>query len=180
MSNKIKLHLGCGKRYIPGYIHIDVIDYPHVDHITSIDDLSIFEDNSCDEIYSCHVLEHFKRGYVDKVLAEWYRILKPGGLIKVAVPDFEKLIEVYEKYKDLSLIIGPLFGRLDFLYNIHYNVFDFKTLEKSLNKVGFKNVERYDWRETDHSHIDDFSQAYIPHMDKENGINISLNVKGVK
>jgi hypothetical protein len=33
------------------------------------------------------------------------------------------------------------------------------------------------WRETEHAHVDDFSQAYIPHMDKENGILISLNIE---
>jgi hypothetical protein len=46
--------------------------------------------------------------------------------------------------------------------------------------VGFKNVHRYDWRQTIHKDYDDFSQAYIPHMDKEHGILISLNVEAEK
>ena len=42
------------------------------------------------------------------------------------------------------------------------------------------DVKKYDWKETDHSEFDDHSQAYIQHMDKENGILISLNVECVK
>ena len=32
--NSMKLHLGCGRRHIDGYVHIDVVDYPHVDHVS--------------------------------------------------------------------------------------------------------------------------------------------------
>lgn len=173
----MKLHLGCGKRYIPGFIHIDAVDYPHVDHVTTIDDLSFIADNSVDLIYNCHVLEHFKRREVKRVLKEWKRVLKPGGILRTSVPDFAKLCEVYQQYGDLELVIGPLFGRQDYLYNFHYNVFDYKTLSKILEEVGFVEIRRYDWRETEHADIDDYSQAYIPHMDKENGILISLNVE---
>ena len=177
--NKLKLHLGCGKRFIPGYVHIDVVDYPHIDHVTSIDNLSMFQDNTVDVIYNCHVLEHFKRQDVLRVLREWNRVLKKGGMLRTAVPDFEKLIEVYLKYHDLKLIIGPMFGRLDYLYNIHYNVFDFKTLSENLSASGFIDIQRYDWQKTEHANVDDFSQAFIPHMDKS-GILISLNVEAVK
>jgi SAM-dependent methyltransferase len=169
--------LGSGKRHIPNFIHLDIIDYPHIDHVTSIDNLSMIQDNSVDLIYNCHVLEHFKRQEVNRVLKEWHRVLKPGGTLRTSVPDFEKLVEVYQRYKDLKLIIGPLFGRLDYLYNIHYNVFDLNSLSEHLTAVGFTDIKRYDWRETEHAGVDDYSQAYIPHMDKENGILISLNVE---
>jgi len=149
-TKEIKLHLGCGKRYIPGFIHIDLVDYPHIDYKTDVSDLSMFEDNSVDLIYACHVLEHFKRHEVMGVLAEWYRVLKPGGILRVAVPDFEAIVKVYEKYKDMELIMGLLYGGQDYEYNFHYVAFDFKYLEKLLKKVGFKNIHRYDWRKTIH------------------------------
>jgi predicted SAM-dependent methyltransferase len=176
----MKLHLGCGKRYIPGFVHIDVVDYPHVDHVTTIDNLSFIPDASVDLIYACHVLEHFKRRDVGRVLKEWHRVLRPGGILRISVPDFAKLCEVCQKYGQLDLVIGALFGRQDYLYNIHYNVFDFATLKRELESMGFIDVRRYDWRETEHAHVDDYSQAYIPHMDKENGILISLNVECTK
>ena len=71
----MKLHLGCGRRHIPGYVHIDVVDYPHVDHVSSIDNLSFLQDGSVELIYNCHVLEHFKRREVNRVLREWHRVL---------------------------------------------------------------------------------------------------------
>jgi SAM-dependent methyltransferase len=176
----MKLHLGCGKRHIPGYVHIDAVDYPHVDHVASIDSLSFIPDNSVEVIYNCHVLEHFKRREIDRVLAEWRRVLKPGGVLRISVPDFAKLCEVYKNYGKLDLVVGALFGRGDYLYNIHYNVFDFESLKLALERAGFINVMRYDWRITEHSDIDDYSQAYIPHMDKDNGTLISLNIECCK
>ena len=100
----MKLHFGCGCRYIPGFVHIDVVDHPQVDHVSSIDNLSFLQDASVELIYNCHVLGHFKR----------------------------------------------------------------------------REVRRYDWRETEHANVDDFSQAYIPHMDKERGVLISLNVEWLR
>ena len=177
---ELKLHLGCGCVQIPGFVHVDIVDFPHVDHVTSIDNLSVFADNTVDLIYTCHVLEHFRRYDVPKVLAEWYRVLKPRGILRVAVPDFERLIDVYKKTGDLGKIIGPLFGRLSHLYNIHYNVFDYKSLKVVLKGAGFKHTRKYDWHDTEHAHVDDFSQAYFPHMDKDNGICISLNMEATK
>lgn len=176
----MKLHLGCGKRYIPGFVHIDAIEYPHIDHVSTIDNLSFIEDNSVDLIYSCHVLEHFKRKNLASVLSEWRRVLKPGGILRSSVPDFEKLCEVYQKTKNINLVIGAIFGRQDYLYNIHYNVFDYESFKTVLTSVGFANVNKYDWKNTEHATIDDYSQAYIPHMDKESGLLISLNVECVK
>ena len=47
----------------------------------------------------------------------------------------------------------------------------------ALKQAGFINVRHYDWRNTEHAAVDDYSHAYIPHMDKEHGIQISLNVE---
>lgn len=178
MSTKeVKLHLGCGRRYVPGFVHIDLADYPHIDYKSDVSDLSMFEDNSVDLIYACHVLEHFKRYEAERILGEWYRVLKPSGILRVAVPDFEAIVTVYEKYKDMEFIMGLLYGGQDYEYNFHHVAFDFRYLEKLLAKVGFKNVHRYNWRKTIHKDYDDYSQAYIPHMDKEHGILMSLNVE---
>jgi predicted SAM-dependent methyltransferase len=176
----MKLHLGCGKRFIPGFTHIDAVEYPHVDHVATIDNLGFIGTDTVDLIYTCHVLEHFRRKDVGHVLTEWQRVLKPGGTLRVSVPDFARLCDVYQKHRDLNLVIGPIFGRQDYLYNIHYNVFDEPSLARLLEECGFTDVRRYDWRETEHANVDDYSQAYLPHMDKVNGILISLNVEATK
>jgi predicted SAM-dependent methyltransferase len=176
----MKLHLGCGARFIPGYVHIDAVDFPHVDHQAAIDRLPFIPDDSVELIYACHVLEHFKRNQVAEVLEEWHRVLQPGGVLRLAVPDFAALCRVYTQTGDLGLVIGPLFGRQNHLYNIHYNAFDEETLRGLLEQTGFERVHRYDWRGTEHAKVDDFSQAYIPHLQRETGTLISLNVEAFK
>ena len=73
---EVRLNLGCGKRYIPGFIHIDLDDFPHIDYKSDVSDLSMFGDNSVDLIYSSHTLEYFDRVDVLNVLKEWRRVLK--------------------------------------------------------------------------------------------------------
>ena len=176
----MKLHLGCGSKYIPGWTHVDVVDYPHIDIRHSIDNLPMIANETVDVIYACHVLEHFMRREVGRVLVEWHRIIRPGGVLRVAVPDFDELIDLYKDTGDLSHIIGPLFGRQDYLYNFHYMVYDYKTLSRVLCEAGFLDVRVYDWRKTEHAFLDDFSQSYWPHMDKEKGTLLSLNVEATK
>lgn len=176
----MKLHLGCGKKYIEGYVHIDTIPYDHIDHVASIESLPFIEDNSADIIYACHVLEHFKRKQTLSVLKEWYRVIKPGGVLRVSVPDFESICDVYQKNKNLNQVIGPLFGNQNYLYNIHYNIFDFNSLTQVLKEARFTNIIRYDPFKTEHSGVDDYSMAYIPHMDFKNGTCISLNIEANK
>lgn len=176
----MKLHIGCGERYIPGFTHIDIRKLPHIDYVTSADRLDMFRDGSVDLIYACHVLDHFGRNKIERVLKEWHRVLKSEGILRLAVTDFEKAVEVYLKTKDLKLVLGPLYGRQDYPENAHGTAFDYSYLSEVLVKVGFENVRRYDWRQTIHRDYDDLSQAYIPHMDKENGVLISLNVEAEK
>jgi predicted SAM-dependent methyltransferase len=187
LVKSINLHLGCGKRYIPGFVHIDLDDYPHIDYQSDISDLSMFSDNSVDLIYCCHTFEYFDRQDAqNKILLEWHRVLKKKGILRLAVPDFEALVKVYLQYGDLNKIAGPLYGRMVIktpngekaIY--HKTVYDFSSLKALLESTGFTNVHRYDWHKTIHKDYDDFSQAYIPHMDKEHGLLISLNVEGEK
>lgn len=177
---EVKLHVGCGDRYIPGFIHIDARKLPHVDYVTSADKLDMFRDNSVDLIYACHILDHLGRNQVDVVLKEWYRVLISGGILRIAVSNFEKLAEVYLGTRDLKLVMGPLLGRQDYPENTHFMIFDYDYLREVLSKAGFKNIHPYDWRLTIHKDYDDLSQAYIPHMDKEHGTLISLNVEAEK
>ena len=192
MKNKnkeIKLHLGCGKKYIPGFIHIDLDSFPHIDYRHEISELPMFGNNSVGLIYVCHAFEYFDRQEARQVLKEWRRVLKPGGTLRLAVPDFEAIVKAYLKYKkdlDHRGILGPLYGRIEIKTKkgkkifYHKTVYDFNSLKKMLKAAGFKNIRRYDWRKTIHKNYDDFSQAYIPHLQKNKGLLISLNVEAQK
>jgi predicted SAM-dependent methyltransferase len=178
-----KLHLGCGMRHIPGFLHVDILDAPHIDVQCSIDDLSRFADGSADLIYASHVLEHFGRHEVVGVLKEWCRVLAPGGVLRIAVPDFAAVVNLYEQegLKDgQSGLVGLVCGGQRNSYDFHKIIFDEPFLTYLFLSTGFHSVRRWDWRETAHSHIDDFSQSYIPHMDKTHGHLMSLNLEASK
>ncbi len=181
INKEKKLHLGCGERYLEGYIHVDINTFDHIDYLTKVDDLSMFENDSVNEIYASHVLEYFDIFESIDVLKEWKRVLIPGGELRLAVPDFNKLIKVYSQTQNIGDVIGPIIGRWE-LNNTekiyHKQIFDEKSLTELLSKSGFKNINLWDWREfiKDHPGFDDHSQAYFPHMDKENGIHVSLNI----
>jgi len=175
----MKLHLGCGKRdFGSEWVHIDQSEFSHVVHqdVTNLP----FEDDSCDLIYASHLLEYFDGVEVLKVLDEWNRVLKPGGVLRIAVPDFEAMSTLYNSGKNLDLFLGPLYGKMGVTSFYHKMVYDYRSLKRLLESAEFSNIKRYNWRRTEHSHFDDHSQAYIPHMDKENGVLISLNVEAIK
>lgn len=182
----MKVHLGCWHRYIPGFVHVDLCDFPHIDHRARIDDLPFFPDDSAELIYCSHALEYFDREQATNVLAEWRRVLKPGGVLRLAVPDFPALVRVYQQTGDLKKILGPLYGRMEIttdagqLVLYHRTTYDELTLRALLESAGFVQAERWDWRQTEHAMIDDHSQAYYPHMQKEDGILVSLNMQACK
>lgn len=177
---KLKLHLGCGHKHIDGFMNVDIRELPTVDMVADVTKLENFSENSVDLIYTAHVLEHIGRREYMEVLKRWYSLLKVGGILRVSVPDFEAVVDHYNKNKDLSVLRGFLYGGQTYAENYHYCTWDFETIKKDLLSIGFKDVYRYDWRGTEHSHIDDFSQAYLPHMDKENGKLMSLNIEAIK
>ena len=184
--NGLRLNLGCGKRHLPGFIHVDEADFPHIDQQHSVRSLPFFENECAELIYASHVIEYFDRHEVIHVLREWHRVLIINGLLRIAVPDFKGLVQVYHQYEDLNLILGPLYGRMVIACDsgektiYHKTVYDFDSLSAVLEESGFSDVQRYDWRQTLHKEHDDHSQAYVPHMDKAHGTLISLNVEARK
>ena len=177
----MKLHLGCGKKYIKGFKHVDLLDYSHIDYRVSVDNLSFAKDNSVELIYASHVLEHFGRDEYEKVLDEWYRVLKIDGILRIAVPDFKSIVNYYNKTADMESLLGLVVGGQKFgEYDYHKMIFDEEFLKNKLKDVGFKSISKYEWRNVSHANVDDFSQAYLPHMDKKNGMLMSLNMEATK
>lgn len=174
-----KLHIGCGKKYFPGWVNVDACKDVKAD--VYADALSLpFENETFDLIYACHILEHVKRFDVEKTLSHWRDLLKTGGVLRLAVPDFQAIHFYYHKNGGLKTLMGLLYGGQDTIFNEHHVIFDYSTLLDHLKAVGFIVAREWDWRYTEHSQFDDFSQAYLPHMDKERGMLMSLNLEAVK
>lgn len=178
----LKLSLGCWTRdFGSEWTHIDG---GHYDHIHSHDIVNLpFEDDSVDLIYASHVFEYFDREEGFEVLKKWFSKLKPGGILRIAVPDFEAMARLYVSGEyPLKNFLGPLFGKMkmdnETIY--HKTTYDLYSLSESLNSAGFSNIKLYDWRDTEHANFDDHSQSYLPHMDKDNGTLMSLNIECIK
>jgi len=181
-SLPIKLHLGCGSKFIPGFVHVDLIEGDHIHHQGSVAELP-YADESVELIYASHILEHFGRWEMHNVLQEWLRVLVPGGVLRLAVPDFAACSKIYNEEglkNGLTGLIGLICGGQKDAYDFHKMIFDEPFLTGELISVGFREVRHWDWRFTEHVNIDDYSQAYIPHLEKEKGTLMSLNLEAVK
>jgi predicted SAM-dependent methyltransferase len=187
VGEKVKLHLGCGKRYLPGFLHIDIDNsVEHLDHCSDISDLSMFADDSVDEIYTCGAIGYYDPDERSALFEEWHRVLKKNGTLRISVVDFEKQIEVYlNSNKNLTHIgvMGPIFGIWNYKDKngvdrkaYKKTAYDFDTLRDVLLGHGFFDYKRYNWKDFLPDNYDDFSAAYVPHMD-ENGVHIMLNIE---
>jgi len=173
---KKRLHLGCGNKYLKDWIHIDIQAYDHVDLNIPVDQLTCFDDESVDEVYACHILEHIKRKDIKKVLIEWHRVLKRDGVLRLSVPDWDALVNRYQKTRNLDELMGLLYGGQRNEYDFHYMTFNFDSLTKLLREIGFNKIEKYDPLTFIPEKYDDYSRAYLPHMDFKHGDLMSLNI----
>lgn len=168
----LKLHLGCGKRdFGREWDHIDAADF---DHIKSHNVRKLpYLDHIVDVIYASHLIAYFDRAEIVDVLAEWKRVLKPGGVLRLATPDFWRMAQMYEANRvNIEQILGPMYGKMDIGIKIyHKTVWDYPSLSRQLMLSGFKNVHRYDHRKTEHAQFDDHSAAYLK------DVLISLNIE---
>lgn len=81
----LKLNLGCGEKYLPGYINCDISPLVKADKYFDLNQFPYpFADESADEILMDNVLEHLDN--IVAVMQELYRILAPHGLLKIYVP----------------------------------------------------------------------------------------------
>lgn len=105
MGNAVRLHLGAGERYWPGYTNYDV----ETDHAALPHDAG-----SVDEIHAIHLVEHIPRGEVDKYLQHWRDLLKPSGMMFLEMPCLDKVARlVLEGHTQPELIQQAFYGALD-------------------------------------------------------------------
>lgn len=148
----IKLNIGAGSTVIDGFTPIDrklgseayPLPYP---------------DDSVSEIRASHILEHFTFGDAQKAMEEWVRVLKPGGRIRVSVPDVDKVLASDNKKERLFWLMGGQMHQDD----IHKSAYDRERLTALLAQNGITKIS--DW--------------FSPNTDCA-ALPISLNLEGFK
>ncbi len=136
-ATPIRLNLGGGDIPIPGFTLVD----RKVG--TEVYPLPQYADNSVEEIYASHVLEHFGRGQVLDVLKEWFRVLRPGGRIRIAVPDLEYTCKAYVDGKQNIDVLGYLMGGQLDENDFHKTQFDEPGLRGALACSGFVCFKKF-------------------------------------
>ena len=178
-NGKMYLHLGCGGIDKKGFINIDGLPFPHIHYIQSINNLSRFDDGSVDLIYASHCIEHFSYLRTKSVLSEWFRVLKKGGVLRLSIPDFDKLVEIYKKHNNNpDVIIPQLMGGQENKYNFHLTTFNSVNLTRYLEDVGFSSVNEWQPGSDELTTFDDFS-IYEKEVEGK-FYKISLNIEAVK
>lgn len=169
----MKLHIG-GQEKKEGWKILNIQKKNNVDFVGDIKDLSQFGDNSVEEIYASHVLEHVEQQKVNDTLKGIYRVLKQEGKFYVSVPDLDVLCRLFI-HKDAPANIKfhcmrMMFGGQTDEYDYHYFGWNFGFLNDYLKRAGFKEIKKVDT----FSLFNDTSD-FAPY-----GVKISLNVIATK
>jgi len=188
-DGEVKINLGCGPATLPGFDNIDnspsvflarhpllkkllyklrVISKQHYETPWPRDiiwrDASRrlpYADDAVDKLYSSHFLEHLKRDKAVAVLEECRRVLKPGGIFRLVVPDLHYHARRYVEETDALLAADSAEREtLDrFMYTVsggythrrrsaHYYMYDWPTFKLLLTKLGFVNVEQKGYQQS--------------------------------
>jgi predicted SAM-dependent methyltransferase len=161
----LSINIGCGQNPIHGfdlYIDREKGDEAFPLHLGKWGDcpaLHPMGDECASLIYASHILEHFPASQTLDVLKEWVRVLAPGGIIKIAVPNFDYAINHREHPHWRAWIMG---GQTD-AYDFHHAIFTLDSLERLMHDAGL--VDIIEW-ESDHADCASLS--------------VSLNLQGAK
>jgi predicted SAM-dependent methyltransferase len=160
----LKLHVGCGPIYMMDFYNIDLRTDVKTDYCGSIFDINTIENDSVDFIWSCHMLEHLDYpNDTVKALELFYKWLKPGSGIRLALPDMELIMQYYmNNSKKLFQIFGDSVDDKYYKLNSkaermlffmrgweHKIVFDFELIKELLEDAGFKNVKKMGFNKSD-------------------------------
>ncbi len=157
-SGLIKLHIGCGRNYFDGWINIDNNIENNIQHMDLQWDLRLplpFQENSVDYIFNEHFLEHLTVDESQRVLKDCLRVLKVGGVLRVAMPDLADTVALYmnpEWKKDNAdffqkFQLDHIQTRAEYI-NIafrawgHKWLYDWEELERRLKEAGGVNIVR--------------------------------------
>jgi predicted SAM-dependent methyltransferase len=158
-SDPIRLHLGCGEVYLPGYVNVDFPPHAHTVQSEAVVDLYAdlkslqYPPESVAEIRLHHVFEHFTRGTAIGLVIGWYGWLVEGGSLTIETPDFERMVKAFRRAKTAKgrgLALRHIFGSHEADWAVHCDGWYPEKFERVLSALGYCDlqVEQSKWRGT--------------------------------
>lgn len=151
-----RLHWGCGPRIHYGWVNSDLEPYPGVDVVADVTKGLPFTDAEFDCIVSIHVLPEIAYCDLDQTLRELLRILKPGGVLRLGLPDLELAFRAWQK-NDIDYFLiddnhvrtlsGKLIVQLTWFGRSRCQ-FTFEFIEELLTRNGYVEVTRCSYQQT--------------------------------
>jgi len=146
-----KLHLGCGRKYLEGYVNIDFPDSEHTVQKDLTADLYadihglVYPLDSIDEIRLHHVFEHFSRPVALALLCRWRNWLRPGGVLRIETPDamacFKQMVSLFTNFSAKQQVMRHLFGSHEAGWAFHADGWYEDKFRITLSKLGYSNIQ---------------------------------------
>ena len=165
-TKDLKLHVGCGTVYKDGWINIDNNSDNNIEKLNLIWDVTFplpFSTNSVSFLYNEHLLEHLEVKNAQRVLKDFLRVLKPGGVMRIAMPDLNSCVNTYNnkdylKNSQESLMrngLGHVKTNAELLninmrYWGHQWLYDWEELERRLRDAGCEQIVQCSFGESEH------------------------------
>ena len=158
--DSLKLHIGCGDHILDGWLNSDLDPVSKkIFHLNATWSFP-FKKDFFNYIFSEHMIEHITYSQGQHMLSECFRVLKPGGKIRLTTPDFDFLVNLYSTNKTEEQLLyikwftdnhipNPPFYKDSFVINYymklfgHQFIYDEQILHNSLEQAGFINITRY-------------------------------------
>ncbi len=148
--DSVRLHLGCGKRYLRGYLNVDLPSSQHTEFMKKLK-VDIYADvlhfncvaSSIQEIRLHHLFEHFDRPTALALLIKWHEWLKPGGYLLIETPDVKAIAEriVRGPFDEGMVAVRHLFGSHEAGWAVHKDGWSQERFSFVLERLGYRNLE---------------------------------------
>lgn len=147
-----KVHLGCGTNKWPGWVNVDIRRSVSPDVTLDLRGGFPAPPESVAVVYSEHVFEHLEFGDAMQVLGDVQRALTPNGVIRIAMPDLDEVVDRYRaNWRDQAWLDDPDFDFIDSparMMNValrwwgHKYLYSYDELVHRLSGLGYRNITR--------------------------------------
>jgi len=143
------LNVGSGRSPLPGWVNLDINPFSGAQLWVDVRDRWPVKDATVSVVYTRHCMEHFTEKDLSAILRQCYRVLQPGGGIRIGVPSLETAIQQYLRrdfafagWLDQTAPMAKTFIRYITDNGNHPILLDFEYLERMLGTAGFMKVTK--------------------------------------